>query len=59
MGNTLNAPDLSQLIQTMEKITIAAKIVETIEIRIIGMMTSFNDTKKWVLQASGQLLAPA
>ncbi|MFT5101942.1 MAG: hypothetical protein ACJAX5_002596 [Patiriisocius sp.] len=59
MGNTLNAPDLSQLIQTMEKITIAAKIVETIEIRIIGMMTSFNDTKKWVFQASGQLLAPA
>lgn len=49
MANTLNAPDLSQLVHTKEKITMEPKFVETEEFKVIGMMANFNDdTKKGI-----------
>lgn len=49
MANTLNAPDLSQLVHTKEKITMEPKFVETEEFKVIGLMANFNDdTKKGI-----------
>jgi AraC family transcriptional regulator len=49
MANTLNAPDLSQLVHTKKKISMEPKLVETEEFKVIGMMANFNDdTKKGI-----------
>lgn len=49
MANTLNAPDLSQLVHTKEKISMEPKFIEFEEFSVIGMMANFNDdTKKGI-----------
>ena len=49
MANTLNAPDLSQLVHTKEKISMEPTFVDVEEFKVIGVMSSFNDeTKKGI-----------
>lgn len=58
MANTLNAPDLSQLVHTKEKITMEPKFVETEEFKIIGMMANFNDDTKKGIPDLWNIFAP-
>lgn len=46
MANTLNAPNLSQLVHTKEKISMEPKFIEVEAFRVIGMMANFNDETK-------------
>lgn len=46
MANTLNAPDLSQLTHTKDKITMEPTFVDTKEIKVVGLMANFNDDSK-------------
>jgi len=46
MASTLNAPNLSQLAHTKEKISMEPKFIEVEEFRIIGMMATFNEETK-------------
>lgn len=58
MANTLNAPDLSQLVHTKEKITMEPKFVETQEFKVVGLMANFNDETKSSIPDLWSVFAP-